>query len=309
MFNNFSLFINILIVNIILIAACSPVEKIESYKPNVLTTNEIISEAVEKIGGDFINISTITNKGSDVRTRVIGEYDLINIDKSDLILYIGLYHEGRLQNILNKIKNTNHKVEMISSKIQSKDLLKDESRVSEYNPFFWLNVKLWIQAVYHITDILIAETPINKELYTKNEELYVMRLFELDKYIKNQVEKIPENKRFIITPRNSFDYFGKAYGFKTKSLHNLDTINEISIKDIMDLSNYIIENDINVIFTEISVPNRLMNTLVEVLDNYGHKVKIGGTLYSDTLGEATSKKIEYIKMMKYNIDTIVNALS
>lgn len=291
-----------------LLSACNNVKKDESYKPNILTSTEIISEVVENIGGKFVNVKTITNKGSDIRTRIISEYDLKNINKSDLILYIGLYHEGRLEDIFRQISGK-YQSEMISSKLSKKDLIKDETRIREYNPFFWLDVNLWIKAVSRITDILIEETPINEELYKKNEEIYVMKLLELDNYIKNQVEKIPEEQRFIITPRNSFDYFGRAYGFKTESLHNSDTINEISNEDIDRLAEYIIDNNIKVVFTESSVPKRLMKVLVEVLSLLGYEVQIGGDLHSDTLGESTSKKIEYIKIMKYNIDTIVNAIT
>ena len=76
--------------------SCTYQEREWSYHPVILASTEIIAEATKKIGGNFITVNTITNKGSDIRTRIIGEYDLINLEHSDLIFYTGLYHEGRL---------------------------------------------------------------------------------------------------------------------------------------------------------------------------------------------------------------------
>jgi manganese/zinc/iron transport system substrate-binding protein len=40
----------------------------------------------------------------------------------------------------------------------------------------------------------------------------------------------------------------------------------------------------------------------------GHDVEIGGTLYSDALGNAGTVEGTYIGMFAYNVNTIVNAL-
>ena len=53
------------------------------------------------------------------------------------------------------------------------------------------------------------------------------------------------------------------------------------------------------------MPVRNIKLLQSTLKARGHFVKIGGTLYADTLGHNNT----YDKMMRHNIDTIVSALS
>ena len=71
---------------------------------------------------------------------------------------------------------------------------------------------------------------------------------------------------------------------------------------------YIVENEINAIFIETSVPTRTIESLQEAVQQRGWEVEIGGELYSDALGDASQDAETYLKMYKQNIDTIVDAL-
>ena len=74
------------------------------------------------------------------------------------------------------------------------------------------------------------------------------------------------------------------------------------------LANFIIEKNIKAIFVESSVPKRTIEALQAAVKSKDHEVAIGGTLYSDALGDAGTIEGTYIGMYKYNVQTIVNAL-
>jgi len=56
------------------------------------------------------------------------------------------------------------------------------------------------------------------------------------------------------------------------------------------------------------VPKRTIEALQAAVQSKGFDVQIGGTLYSDALGNAGTEEGTYIGMFTYNVNTIVNAL-
>ena len=88
-------------------------------------------------------------------------------------------------------------------------------------------------------------------------------------------------------------------------MQGVSTYSEVSSIDINNLADILIEKNVDTIFLEATVPDRNIRLLQATLKAQGHSVKIGGILYSDTLGNNNT----YDKMMRHNIDTIVKALS
>ena len=70
----------------------------------------------------------------------------------------------------------------------------------------------------------------------------------------------------------------------------------------------IIEKSVKAIFVESSVPKRTIEALQAAVKSKGHEVTIGGTLYSDALGDAGTIEGTYIGMLDHNITLVTRAL-
>ena len=122
------------------------------------------------------------------------------------------------------------------------------------------------------------------------------------------IKDLPVEKRILVTAHDAFNYFGKNYGFEVVGLQGLSTATEAGVKDVQKLAAFIIEKKVKAIFVESSVPKRTIEALEAAVKSKGHDVKIGGTLFSDALGNAGTIEGTYIGMFEYNVNTIVNAL-
>ncbi|MDC1229961.1 zinc ABC transporter substrate-binding protein, partial [bacterium] len=111
-----------------------------------------------------------------------------------------------------------------------------------------------------------------------------------------------------VTAHDAFNYFGEAYQFKVVGLQGLSTATEAGVQDVQKLASFIIENKIKAIFVESSVPRRTIEALQEAVKSKGHNVTIGGTLFSDALGNEGTAEGTYLGMFRYNVKTIVSAL-
>lgn len=270
-------------------------------KSVIMCSTEVIDDLVRAVGGDFIETSLAIKSGNDPHSFSATERDIIRITDSSLIVYNGGGLEGRLEWALSKIGNITPAVSIIKNIPEDKLIYKDKV----LNPHIWHDAMLWKSVVTFIADNLVKMNEENKQVYYQNEEIVLYTLTSLDKYIKEQVALIPKEKRVLVTEHDAFAYFGKAYGFETLSIQGISTYSEVSSIDINQLADILIEKNVDTIFLEATVPARNIKLLQSTLKARGHFVKIGGTLYADTLGHNNT----YDKMMRHNIDTIVSALS
>ena len=126
--------------------------------------------------------------------------------------------------------------------------------------------------------------------------------------MKKRIEEIPPKSRVLVTAHDAFNYFGEQFGLEVRAIQGVSTDSETGTKNISDLANFIAERNIKAVFVESSVPKKSIEALQEAVKARGKEIKIGGELYSDSLGDKQHNAETYIKTVKANADTIVNAL-
>jgi manganese/zinc/iron transport system substrate-binding protein len=177
-----------------------------------------------------------------------------------------------------------------------------------FDPHIWFDVNLWKDAVQLLKEELIKTDSINKTLYTKNADKYSLQLDSLHKEVKNQISSIPKSKRVLVTAHDAFAYFGRAYGVDVRGLQGISTLSEFGLRDVSNLVDFIVENEIPAIYTETSVSEKAIKAVLEGCRSKGHDVVIGGSLYSDAMGELGTFEGTYIGMVHSNVKKIVSGL-
>ena len=172
----------------------------------------------------------------------------------------------------------------------------------------WFNIQYFKEFANTVTEVLSEEDPKNSELFVANNNAFQKKLTDLETEVKDIIETLPQEKRILVTAHDAFNYFGKEYGFNVVGLQGLSTATEAGVQDVQKLSDFIIENKVKAIFIESSVPRRTIEALQQAVLSKNHEVIIGGSLFSDALGDANTVEGTYIGMFLYNVNTIVNAL-
>ena len=289
------------------IISCSPQKESANEKPHVVATTGMLYDAVINIAGDKVTAEAIMGPGVDPHLFKASQGDLAKFNKADMIVYNGILLEGKMSEILKKLGKQKPTIaaaeaiptEMLKSAVGYKDA---------YDPHVWFDVKRWKYAVESISQALIGLDAANKELYESNTKKYVQQLDSLDQYVIERLSEIPEGQRVLITAHDAFTYFGDAYNMRVEGLQGISTVADFGLKDIAELIDLIIENNIKAIFVETSVSEKSINAVVTGCKEKGHDVRIGGYLYSDAMGELGTLEGTYIGMFRKNVETITNAL-
>jgi len=235
--------------------------------------------------------------------------DLKRLRTAEIILYNGLHLEGKMGEVFEKLaRDPNKTIVPVAEVIEKENLKIVDPSGPTYDPHIWFDVELWSNVYTEIAQTLATADPDHAEYFHKNAETSVNELEVLHKWVQQEVSSIPENQRIMITAHDAFEYFGTAYGIEVKGLQGISTLSEAGLRDVKELVDEIVERKIKAVFIESSVPVRDINAVVTGCKEKGHEVKIGGTLFSDAMGEEGSPEGTYIGMVKSNVNTLVNAL-
>lgn len=287
---------------------CCKSEKKEDGKLNVVTTTSMITDLVSNIGGDRIHLQGLMGSGVDPHLYKASEGDVSKLSNADLIFYNGLHLEGKLVEVFEKMQSQNITTIALAEHIDKSRLIGSDYFASNYDPHVWFDIEYFKEFAQQVAYTLIQNDPENEQYYSDNRSAYHKKLDVLHEKLKSKIETLPIEKRILVTAHDAFNYFGKAFGFEVVGLQGLSTATEAGVQDVQKLAAFIIEKNIKAIFVESSVPKRTIEALQAAVNSKGHNVQIGGTLYSDALGNAGTIEGTYLGMFEYNVNTIINAL-
>ncbi len=276
-------------------------------KLSIVTTTTMITDLVKNIGQDSVSVQGLMGSGVDPHLYKASEGDVSKLAGADVVFYSGLHLEGKLVDVFEKMgRNTN--TIALAEVLEKDGLIGSEYFASNFDPHIWFNIAYWKQITNYLTEELGKLDPDNASFYSDNAVEYLKKLDMLEAEVRKTIATLPEEKRVLVTAHDAFNYFGKEYGFEVVGLQGLSTATEAGVQDVQNLAQLIIDRQVKSIFVETSVPKRTIEALQQAVKSKDYDVQIGGTLFSDALGNAGTDEGTYIGMFRYNVNTIVGAL-
>lgn len=304
-FNKFVWAVFFVLIGLFLFQGCSTQQN-DVQKEFVVCTTNIIADVVRVVLPEDVQVISLMGEGVDPHLYKAGYKDLEHLQQAKVIVENGLHLEGKMAEVLEKLTKYKTVVKM-SDGLDEAWLINLDDNI--YDPHIWFDVDLWGMAVFHVSEQLASAYPQYAEKIAAKEKAYQLELDELNNWVANQMEKIPKQKRVLVSAHDAFSYFGRAYKIEVRGLQGISTQSEFGLKDVSDLVNYLVERKIPAVFVETSVSEKSIRAVVEGCENRGHKIRVGGKLYSDALGGKGEAGNTYINMVESNVTTIYNALN
>ncbi|WKK73901.2 zinc ABC transporter substrate-binding protein [Marivirga salinae] len=292
---------------IIFTFSCTTKEKKEGQTYIVCTTG-MIKDAVGNIVGNKANIEALMGPGVDPHLYKATQGDLKKLQQADIIVYNGLFLEGKMGDVLQKLSNKKTVIAM-AELLPKNSYINNTEFQGAFDPHIWFDVNLWKKAVQLLSKELINTDSINQSLFHKNTIDFSDQLDSLHKAVQTQINLIPKDKRVLVTAHDAFAYFGRAYEMDVRGLQGISTLSEFGLRDVSNLVDFIVQNEIPAIYTETSVSEKAIKAVLEGCGSKGHEVVIGGSLFSDAMGEEETFEGTYIGMVHSNVEKIVSGLS
>lgn len=276
-------------------------------KIKVTTTTNMITDLVENIGGNRVSVTGLMGPGVDPHLYSPSAGDVRKLQDADMVFYNGLDLEGKMSDIFVKIGREGTAVWAVSENIPQESLL-NLTTAGKFDPHIWWHANLWMEAAKVVARGLSEYDPENSKIYEANLEKYLTQLSDLNTYTLEKMNSIPKDQRVLVTAHDAFQYFGHAYGLEERGIQGWSTASEAGIREIQNLADEISKRKIKALFVETSISPATIEALRAAVQDKGHDVVIGGTLFSDAIGEKGTNEGTYIGAFKHNVDTIAQAL-
>ncbi len=263
---------------------------------NVVASFSILADFVRNVGGDRVNVVSLVGPDGDVHVYAPAPQDAKTIAGAQLVVINGLGLEGWLPRLLQS-SGSKAVVVTASNGVDPLEL------GSEADPHAWqsvANAKIYVR---NIRDALVQADAGDAGYFRQNAEHYLAELDSLDREVRDDVAKIPPERRKVISTHRAFGYFEKAYGIAFIAPLGVSTETEPSARDVAAIIAQVKKDRIPAIFLENISDDRLVRRIAEETG-----AKLGGTLFSDSLTGEKGLAPTYIAMARHNIKALTSAL-
>ena len=281
------------------------------YPIKIVATTGPVAEMVRRVGGDHLEVKGLMGPGVDPHLYSPVASDVRKLTDADAIFYNGLHLEGRMADLFVKMassKATFAVTEGLQAR-RDKRLREPPEFAGLYDPHVWHDPMLWADCASDVAQNLSEFDPAHAADYQKNAAAYQAELKEVDMFCRDEVAKIPADRRILVTAHDAFGYFGKTFGLEVFGLKGISTEEEKDLKHQEEIQRMLVERKIPAVFVESAVAPRMVTSLVEPCRAQGLDLQIGGELYADALGSPDSDAADYVGMIRHNAKTIADALS
>lgn len=278
----------------------------------VVCTTTIVADVAKRVGGERVAVETLMGPGVDPHRYLPTAGDRGRLEAAHLVMASGLHLEGKMTDTFEKSRRR-FRAFAVTRDIPEADLRPADTDGGAHDPHVWFDVRLWAKTVEPVRDELTKLDPEGAQLYAANAAAVRKDLEALDAEVRGVVEKLPKDRRILVTSHDAFGYFGRAYGFEVRGLQGVSTASEVGTPDRDRLAEFLGTHRVPAVFTETSVPDEGLKAVLDTTrQKYGHTVRLVGgddALYSDALGDPSSPGGTYRGMVLHNVNVIVDALT
>ncbi len=278
--------------------ASSASRSASAHSLKVVATTTVFADIVRNVGGDRVLVTSIIPAGAGPEDYEPKPDDAKKLADADLVVSNGVGLDDFL------VRLTAAAGGEATPRLVLGDGIPTITVDGKPNPHLWLDPTL--VADHYIPAISAALTsldPSGAAAYAATAKAYVAQVGAMDAANQAMVATIPAANRTLVTFHDAFPYFAKHYGFEVIGVILANVGQEPTASELAALVQKVRAAHVAAVFSEAQFSPELARTLAQEAGI----TKIVTTLYNDTLGPPPADT--YLKMMGWNVDEIVKALT
>lgn len=267
----------------------------------VVTTFTVLADMAQNVAGDAADVVSITKPGAEIHGYEPTPQDLVRASDADLILWNGLNLELWFEQFVN---NLGDKPSVTVSEGIDPISIASGSYEGLANPHAWMGLDNALIYIDNIEAAFIEYDPANVETYSANAAAYREELRSTLSPLREQLEAIPENNRWLVTCEGAFSYLARDLGLKELYLWPMNADQTGTPQQVRKVIDGVRENAIPAVFCESTVNT---SPAEQVARETG--AAYGGVLYVDSLSAADGPVPTYLDLLRVTVETVVTGLT
>lgn len=292
-----------------------------SSEAGVVATTSIAADLVRSVGGDRVHVDSLVPAGADPHGHEPRPSDAVAISEAELVVKSGgdldEWLDDLIENaggdatevtLLDSVKTIEggHSDEEDEAHADEEDEAHADEEGDDADPHWWQDPRNAILAVEAIRDALIEADPDGRRAYERNARAYTSELRALDDEIERCMQRVPPQKRKLVTTHDALGYFAERYDVEVigSVIPSLSTQAQPSAGDVEALVEQIEDEGVEAIFPEAAVSQRLERAI-----SRESGAEVGAELWTDSLGGDESGAETYLDAMRANAGALAEGMS
>ena len=291
-------------LNALLLAAglvLAPVVVSAQEKPKVVTTFTVIADIARNVAGDAAVVESITKPGAEIHNYQPTPRDILKAQDAKLVLWNGLNLELWFQKFIANLGDVPNVT--VSDGVEPMGIAEGPYE-GKPNPHAWMSPDNALIYVENIRKALVSIDPDNAATYDANAKAYSEKIEALAAEMKSEIDRLPEDRRWLVTSEGAFSYLARDFGLKELFLWPINADQQGTPKQVKAVIDAVREHNIHVVFSESTVS---ADPAKQVAAETG--AAYGGILYVDSLSEADGPVPTYLDLLRVTSETIVKGLT
>jgi manganese/iron transport system substrate-binding protein len=262
----------------------------------VVTTFTVIQDIAQNVAGTAAIVESITKPGAEIHDYQPTPLDVVKAQSADLVLWNGMNLERWFEKFFDNVKNVRSAV--VTDGIEPMGI-KEGPYEGKPNPHAWMSTASALIYVENIRKALAEADPANAATYAKNAADYSAQIKAMDAPLRARLDKVPAEKRWLVSSEGAFSYLTRDYGWREAYLWPINADEQGTPQQVRRLIDLVRKNKIPAVFSESTISDKAAR---QVARETG--AKYGGVLYVDSLSDARGVVPTYLKLLEVTVDTI-----
>ena len=270
-------------------------------KFKAVTTFTVIADMARNVAGDAAIVESITKPGAEIHGYSPTPGDIIRAQDADLILWNGLNLEIWFEQFLANLDGV--PAATLTDGIEPINIGSGDYDGMP-NPHAWMGLDTALIYVDNIRDAFVQHDPENADIYAANAETYKAQITAVIGPLREAVQTVPEEQRWLTTCEGAFSYLIRDFGMKELYLWPMNADQQGTPQQVRKVIDTVRENNIPAVFCESTVSQAPAEQVARETD-----ARYGGVLYVDSLTEADGPVPTYLDLLRVTSETIVRGLT
>ncbi|EPX79425.1 metal ABC transporter substrate-binding protein [Litoreibacter arenae] len=287
-------------LSVLFAATISVLPAVAAEKFKAVTTFTVIADMASRVAGDAAVVESITKPGAEIHNYEPTPRDILRAQEADLVLWNGLNLELWFEQFFRNLRDVPSAV--VSDGVEPMGISQGPY-TGKPNPHAWMSVDAAQIYVDNIADAFATHDPDNADTYRANAERYKAEILAALGPLKDRINALPENKRWLVTSEGAFSYLARDLGLRELYLWPINADAQGTPKQVRELIDAVRKNDIGVVFSESTVSAAPAEQISRETG-----AAYGGVLYVDSLSAEDGPVPTYLDLLRVTVETIAEGL-
>lgn len=281
--------------------------------PRIVVTTNILGDLTRQVVGDEAEVTVLMKPNADPHSFGLSAVQAAELERADLVVYNGL---GLEENVLRHVEAAHESGVPTFGAAEAVDPLTfrasgdggPQDEAGQPDPHFWTDPDRVRTATGLIADHVSAHVGgVDDAAIRANADRYAQRLTDLAAWMEDSFDRIPEDRRALVTNHHVFGYLAERFGFRVLGavIPSGTTLASPSSSDLRALTRVMEDAGVRAVFADSSQPERLAEVL---------RTEVGGhvevvALHSESLTAEGGGADTYLRMMRANTTAMTEALT